>query len=142
MFAVRCQFKNAGEALAFVENALILFSVLQMCGIAIIAKYIGNAQKVWIEGIQTRVDVTASMLSSMKVQKLWSEIRPRLILRSRLRCSVSRVSYKTSYMVYVSRNLNFRLCFAGSSAFASSWVLLSLSYSNTHKLILICNCRQ
>ena len=33
------------------------------------AKYMGNAQKVWIEGIQTRVDVTASMLSSMKVNK-------------------------------------------------------------------------
>jgi hypothetical protein len=55
--------------LAFVENALISFFQLQMCGIAIVAKYIGNAQKVWIEGIQTRVDVTASMLSSMKVQK-------------------------------------------------------------------------
>ena len=34
------------------------------------AKYMGNAQKVWIEGIQTRVDVTASMLSSMKVRKI------------------------------------------------------------------------
>jgi ATP-binding cassette subfamily C (CFTR/MRP) protein 1 len=76
MFAVRCQLKNAGKALAFIENALIPFSVLQMCGIAIIAKYIGNAQKVWIEGIQTRVDVTASMLSSMKVQKLLSEPAP------------------------------------------------------------------
>ena len=31
------------------------------------AKYIGNAQKIWIQGIQTRVDVTASMLGSMKV---------------------------------------------------------------------------
>ena len=31
------------------------------------AKYMGNAQKVWIEGIQTRVDVTASMLGAMKV---------------------------------------------------------------------------
>jgi hypothetical protein len=69
MFAVRCQLKNAEKALAFIENALIPFSVLQMCGIAIIAKYIGNAQKVWIEGI-------ASMLSSMKVQKLLSEPAP------------------------------------------------------------------
>lgn len=33
------------------------------------SKYMGDAQKVWIEGIQTRVDVTASMLSSMKVKK-------------------------------------------------------------------------
>jgi ATP-binding cassette subfamily C (CFTR/MRP) protein 1 len=32
-----------------------------------LARYIGNAQKVWIEGIQTRVDSTASMLGSMKV---------------------------------------------------------------------------
>lgn len=64
----------------FVEHALILFSLLQMCGIAIIAKYIGSAQEVWIEGIQTRVDVTASMLSSMKVQKLLTKTRPGLIL--------------------------------------------------------------
>jgi hypothetical protein len=44
------------------------FLVLQTGGIAIMAKYMGNAQKIWIEGIQTRVDVTASILSSMKVK--------------------------------------------------------------------------
>jgi hypothetical protein len=33
-----------------------------------IAKWIGNAKKVWMRGIQTRVDVTASMLGSMKVR--------------------------------------------------------------------------
>lgn len=32
-----------------------------------LAKYIGNAQKIWVRGIQTRVDVTVSMLASMKV---------------------------------------------------------------------------
>jgi len=32
-----------------------------------LANYIGNAQKIWVRGVQTRVDVTASMLGSMKV---------------------------------------------------------------------------
>jgi hypothetical protein len=41
-----------------------------MAGIAMMAKYMGTAQKVWIEGIQTRVDVTASMLGSMKVRRI------------------------------------------------------------------------
>jgi ATP-binding cassette subfamily C (CFTR/MRP) protein 1 len=36
-------------------------------GILGLARYIGNAQKIWIEGIQTRVDSTASMLGSIKV---------------------------------------------------------------------------
>lgn len=41
-----------------------LFSTM---AILIMAKYMGNAQKIWIQGIQTRVDVTASVLGSMKV---------------------------------------------------------------------------
>lgn len=50
--------------LAFLATAVVtLFSTT---GILIMAKYMGNAQKIWIEGIQTRVDVSASMLSSMK----------------------------------------------------------------------------
>lgn len=69
-----------GRFKPFVEIVLILFSLIQTCGITIIEKYIGNARKVWIEGIQTRVDVTASMLSSIKVQKLLTKSRPRLIL--------------------------------------------------------------
>jgi ATP-binding cassette subfamily C (CFTR/MRP) protein 1 len=32
-----------------------------------LAKYMGKAQKTWVRGVQTRVDVTASMLRSMKV---------------------------------------------------------------------------
>jgi len=40
-----------------------------MVGIAIMARYVGNSQKVWIEGTQTRVDVTATMLSSMEVRR-------------------------------------------------------------------------
>ena len=32
-----------------------------------ISQYIGNAQKIWNKGIQTRVDVSTSMLGSMKV---------------------------------------------------------------------------
>lgn len=42
------------------------------------AKYIANAQKRWVRGIQTRIDVTASMLGSMKVsaqfKDAWSEL--------------------------------------------------------------------
>jgi ATP-binding cassette subfamily C (CFTR/MRP) protein 1 len=47
----------APAAVAFISTAVILM----------MAKYIGNAQKIWIQGIQSRVDVTASMLGSMKV---------------------------------------------------------------------------
>lgn len=45
------------------------FSVAVICtaGILTMAKWMGNAQKIWIRGIQTRIDVTASMLGSMKV---------------------------------------------------------------------------
>jgi hypothetical protein len=34
----------------------------------LLTKYIGRAQKIWNEGIQTRVDVTTAMLGSMKVR--------------------------------------------------------------------------
>lgn len=51
--------------LAFLAPAAVAF--ISTTSILIIAKYIGNAQKIWIQGIQTRVDVTASMLGSMKV---------------------------------------------------------------------------
>jgi ATP-binding cassette, subfamily C (CFTR/MRP), member 1 len=33
-----------------------------------LARFMGNAQRTWIRGTQTRVDVTASMLGSMKVR--------------------------------------------------------------------------
>lgn len=51
--------------LAFLAPAFVAFG--STAGILMLARYIGNAQKVWIEGIQTRVDSTASMLGSMKV---------------------------------------------------------------------------
>jgi ATP-binding cassette subfamily C (CFTR/MRP) protein 1 len=51
--------------LAFLAAAAVAF--ISMTGILMMAKYIGNAQKIWIQGIQTRVDVTATMLASMKV---------------------------------------------------------------------------
>lgn len=50
---------------AFFAPALVA-AISTIC-ILLLAKYIGNAQKIWIEGIQTRVDVTATMLGSMKV---------------------------------------------------------------------------
>lgn len=34
--------------------------------VARLANYMGQAQKRWVRGIQTRVDVTASVLGSMK----------------------------------------------------------------------------
>ncbi|KAF7856278.1 hypothetical protein EAF04_009806 [Stromatinia cepivora] len=47
-------------------------SVALLCtaGILTMAKWMGNAQKIWIRGIQTRIDVTASMLGSMKAVKM------------------------------------------------------------------------
>lgn len=54
--------------LAFLAPAFIAFA--SMGGIFAIAKSMGSAQKDWIEGIQTRIDVTASMLSSMKPVKM------------------------------------------------------------------------
>ncbi len=53
--------------LAFLAPAAVAF--LSTTGILIMAKYMGRAQKVWMEGIQTRVDVTSGMLSSMKVSR-------------------------------------------------------------------------
>lgn len=50
---------------AFFAPALV--AAISTISILLLAKYIGNAQKIWIEGIQTRVDVTATMLGSMKV---------------------------------------------------------------------------
>jgi ATP-binding cassette subfamily C (CFTR/MRP) protein 1 len=61
-------------SLAFLAPTAV--AAISVMGIAIIAKYMGNAQKIWIEGIQTRVDVTSSMLSSMKVSN-----PPRLAIR-------------------------------------------------------------
>lgn len=53
--------------LAFLAPAAVAF--LSTASILIMSKYMGRAQKVWMEGIQTRVDVTAGMLSSMKVSR-------------------------------------------------------------------------
>ncbi|RAH67283.1 putative ATP-binding cassette transporter [Aspergillus aculeatinus CBS 121060] len=52
---------------AIVPAGLAIF-----CTAAILsmAKYMSNAQKVWMKSIQTRVDVTATMLGSMKAVKM------------------------------------------------------------------------
>lgn len=62
--------------LSFLAPALV--AILSMLSIIKISSYIGGAQKRWNEGIQTRVDVTTTMLSSMKVSSaqlvwLWVE---------------------------------------------------------------------
>lgn len=48
------------------------FSIALLCtaGILLMANWMGNAQKIWIRGIQTRIDITTSMLGSMKVSSL------------------------------------------------------------------------
>jgi ATP-binding cassette, subfamily C (CFTR/MRP), member 1 len=51
--------------LAFLAPGAV--AILATSGILGLAHYIRNAQKIWIQGIQTRVDATASMLGSMKV---------------------------------------------------------------------------
>jgi ATP-binding cassette, subfamily C (CFTR/MRP), member 1 len=51
--------------LSFLAPAFVAFG--STAGILGLARYIGDAQKIWLEGIQTRVDSTASMLGSMKV---------------------------------------------------------------------------
>lgn len=47
-------------------------AIISTASLVSITKYIGRAQRVWNEGIQTRVDVTASMLGSMKVSFYFS----------------------------------------------------------------------
>jgi hypothetical protein len=51
--------------LSFLAPALV--AILSVLCIIKISTYIGQAQKRWNEGIQTRVDVTTAMLGSMKV---------------------------------------------------------------------------
>ncbi|KAK6614850.1 multidrug resistance-associated protein 1 [Botrytis cinerea] len=48
------------------------FSVALLCtaSILLMANWMGNAQKIWIRGIQTRIDITTSMLGSMKAVKM------------------------------------------------------------------------
>ena len=82
--------------LAFMAPMLV--AVFSTVGIIWMAQYIGNAQKRWIEGIQTRVDVTASMLGSMKVgcfQKLIVTILMSLLRV--LKCLVSQTGLLLSF---------------------------------------------
>ncbi|KAF7905842.1 hypothetical protein EAF00_000121 [Botryotinia globosa] len=48
------------------------FSIALLCtaGILLMANWMGNAQKIWIRGIQKRIDITASMLGSMNAVKM------------------------------------------------------------------------
>ncbi|KAK3942168.1 P-loop containing nucleoside triphosphate hydrolase protein [Diplogelasinospora grovesii] len=54
--------------LAFLAPMVV--SIVATLAIMQLAKYIGNARKKWVRGIQTRVDVTASTLGSMKEVKM------------------------------------------------------------------------
>ncbi|KAL6364357.1 hypothetical protein LRP88_01755 [Fusarium phalaenopsidis] len=54
--------------LAFLSPMIV--AIVATVGIMQLAKHMGKAQKRWVRGIQTRVDVTASMLGSMKEVKM------------------------------------------------------------------------
>lgn len=54
--------------LSFLAPAAV--AIISTAGTEWVSKYVGPAQVVWNEGIQTRVDVSASMLGSMKVRSI------------------------------------------------------------------------
>jgi ATP-binding cassette subfamily C (CFTR/MRP) protein 1 len=60
--------------ISFVAPAAV--AIISTAGTIWISRYIGNAQKIWNEGIQTRVDVSASMLGSMKVGNTFTDLVP------------------------------------------------------------------
>ncbi len=43
-------------------------ALISTASVMAISNYVGAAQKIWNQGIQTRVDVTSSMLGSMKAR--------------------------------------------------------------------------
>ena len=51
--------------LSFLAPAAL--AIISTLCLVLLTKYIGRSQKIWNEGIQTRVDVTTAMLGSMKV---------------------------------------------------------------------------
>ncbi|KAN0096080.1 putative ATP-binding cassette transporter [Hyaloscypha variabilis] len=54
--------------LSFLAPAAV--AIISTLSLILITKYIGRAQKIWNEGIQTRVDVATAMLGSMKALKI------------------------------------------------------------------------
>ena len=48
--------------------APVVVAIIATTGTLQLARFIGTAKKRWMRGIQTRVDVTASVLASMKVR--------------------------------------------------------------------------
>lgn len=57
--------------LSFIAPAAV--AILSMLCIIWISAAFGRAQKLWNEGIQTRVDITTTMLGSMKVSNALQE---------------------------------------------------------------------
>jgi hypothetical protein len=68
---------GCGYRFDFSSTSKITFDMrlVSTTGILMIAKYIANAQRRWVRGIQTRIDVTASMLGSMKVRSQFKDGR-------------------------------------------------------------------
>ena len=54
--------------LGFAALAPVAVAIIATAGMFHLAQFIGMAKKRWVRGIQTRVDVTASVLASMKVK--------------------------------------------------------------------------
>lgn len=55
--------------ISFLAPAVV--AIISTLSVIAISNYVGAAQKKWNQGIQTRVDVTASMLGSMRVCALF-----------------------------------------------------------------------
>lgn len=80
-------------------------SILSTVGVVGISRYIGGSQKIWNQGIQTRVDVTASMLGSMKVetnQSLDFSDQALIAVSRPSKCSASLRSLQKFFKAFVS----------------------------------------
>jgi hypothetical protein len=51
--------------LSFIAPAAL--AIISTCSVTALSAYVGKSQNIWNQGIQTRVDVTTSILGSMKV---------------------------------------------------------------------------
>ncbi|KAH7410668.1 putative ATP-binding cassette transporter [Cadophora sp. MPI-SDFR-AT-0126] len=98
-------------------TAVALISTACVVGIS---RYVGGAQKAWNEGIQTRVDVTASMLGSMKAVKLLGFTDILTDICQGLRVRELRIAR------YFRQLLVARVFFANSMTFVTPLVTLTL----------------
>ncbi|KAG4438100.1 hypothetical protein IFR05_006421 [Cadophora sp. M221] len=98
-------------------TGVALISTVSVIGIS---RYVGDAQKAWNEGIQTRVDVTTSMLGSMKAVKLLGFTDKLTDLLQRLRVRELRIAR------FYRKLLVGRVFFANSMTFIAPLAALIL----------------